>query len=149
MTANSSTYRFLSAFTLMVFLAGVLGPAGASAAGILCDMDPVPAAISADDCCEGMPAASGDRHEGQHAPKSPHGSDQPCGMEAFCAIPAHQQPAPAPVISPGAQELPAADLAGEIRFRTGDGFALTTRGAPAAGLQSRPPLFLLNASFLN
>lgn len=148
MTASSSTYRFLSAFTLVVFLSGVLGPAGASAAGILCDMDPVTVASSADDCCEDMPSASGDQHEG-NTQKSPHGPDHPCGMGTFCATAAEPQPAPAPVISPGAQEMPAADLTGEIRFRDGDGFALTNRGAPAAGKQSRPPLFLLNASFLN
>lgn len=149
MTAISPTYRLLSAVTLIVFLAGTVAPAGASAAGLLCDMGPVPNAPAADDCCEGMPAASDDQHEGQHAQKSHHDSDQPCGMRAFCATPAEQQPAPAPVISPGAQELPAADLTGEIRFRPGDGFTGPSRHAPATGIQSRPPLYLLNASFLN
>lgn len=130
---------------MLVFALGMLGPAGISAAGIFCDMGPESMLASAHACCEDHAMQDDEGHLPSHAGKT----GDACDMDTYCLSTLDIAVNEAPAVQQSTSKVPAAVISGEIQFvpRPQPVLALMRNSGPTR-IHS-PPLFLLNASFLN
>lgn len=140
------TYRALTASLLLTFAMGMLGPAGISAAGLFCEMGPETMTATAHDCCEDHATQNGEGHMPSHAGMS---DSIPCDMDVYCLSFVDKAVDEAPAVQQGSQKVPAAVISGDIRFGTVSDRTPAFLQQESPSRIHGPPLFLLNASFLN
>lgn len=142
MIKRSKTYRFFSAFTLILFFSSLALPSSISAAGLLCDMDVAEMHETSQACCEAHDIEKAEHHR-------TCATDEHCNDELVClhTLPQNQSEVQALVIN---QVKDFASLTGavEIQDRSIDNKTLVFEPSSAIPHYTSP-LFLLNSSFLN
>lgn len=140
------TYRTLAACLLLTISLGVLAPAGISAAGIFCDMGPEAILASAHARCDdhALPASEG--HAASHEEAT---ENTACDMDIYCISSLEKAVGEAPAVQPGSQKAPVAVLTGEISYEPVADRVYVSIQQDSPSRIHGPPLFLLNASFLN
>ncbi len=140
------TYRILKAGLLLTFAMGILAPSAVSAAGLFCDMIESSVATTTMSCCDDHNMQEVEGHATSHADRM---DDADCEMDAYCVSSVDKAVDEVPAVQQSTGKVPAAVISGEISFLPAfDSSPAFLREAGPARIHG-PPLFLLNASFLN
>lgn len=140
------TYRILKAGLLLTFAMGILAPTAVSAAGLFCDMIESSVATTAMSCCADHTMQKGETHATSHADRLDVAD---CEMDAYCASYVDMDADEAPAVQQSTGKVPAAVISGEVRSVPDSKPARAYLRASDPSHVHSPPLFLLNASFLN
>ncbi|MGM0547251.1 MAG: hypothetical protein ACQEST_11085 [Bacteroidota bacterium] len=137
MTTLKQTYRLAAFFTLLLFSVNLIGPAGAAAISLHCDMDTE--AHSMHDCCEDS--------EMDHHDKSEAADD--CMMLSFCEQTVQSSQSDIPAVIQLAKSVVAVPIADVIEVLPEENDHPELFKSESASTYDSPPLFLLNSVFLN
>lgn len=140
MNTKTSTYRFISALVLMLFISSIALPSGISAASLFCDMEMTELHTG---CCDVKDTDKTDHHR-----KNSAGED--CHSEKICLhvlSPDHSKTEA--TISLNGKKLVALPVADKVITLSGNSENTSLSTVFTAVPNYSPPIFLLNSTFLN
>lgn len=143
MNTKTSTYRFISALVLMLFISSIALPSGISAASLFCDMEKTELHTGSTGCCDIDDTEKTDHHRKNSAAED-------CHSEKICLhVLSPDYSETEATISHNWKKLVALSTADKVITLSGSSENTSLSTVFTAVPNYSPPIFLLNSTFLN